>query len=76
MDMQALRAFGFFMAANFQAVLFIGVGFELVSYLEENYSDSFPWAYIVWPVCVMVIGHLYYLMARQIMKSEPKRKSK
>lgn len=75
MDKQALRAFGFFMAANFQAVLLIGVAFELVSYLEENYPDVFPWAYVVWPCCVLLIGHLYYLIVRQMIENERKRKS-
>ena len=76
MDKQALKALGYFMAANFQAVLLIGIAFELVSYLEENYSSPFPWNYVVWPICLILIGHLYYLIVRLLIESERKRKNK
>ncbi len=76
MNFQGLKAFGYFMAANCQAILFIGIAFELVSYLEEHYPKAFPWPYLVWPSCVFVIGHFYYLMGRQILKADRKRKYK
>lgn len=75
MDKPVLRAFGYFMAANFQAVILIGVAFKLVSYLEEHYPVAqLRWAYLVWPACVLIIGHSYFLIMRQILKAEEKRK--
>lgn len=74
MDVQVIRAFGYFMAANFQAVLLIGGAFKLVSYLEAHFTNVFPWPYLVWPCCVLIIAHSYYLMGVQILRIEGKNK--
>lgn len=71
---EALKAFGYLMAANGQAVLLVGLAFELVSYLKEHYLSTFPWHYVVWPACVLVIGHSYYLVGRRIIELDEKRK--
>ena len=60
------------MAANMQAVVMIGIAFELVPYLEEHYRKDFSWAYIVWPTCVAVIAHTYYIVMRRILQMEKK----
>lgn len=76
MDKNGWKGFAYLMAANFQAVLLIGLAFKLVSYLEKEYSQSFPWDYLVWPICLLIIAHSYYLIMRQIMKLGEKRKTK
>lgn len=70
MDKLALRAFGYFMAANFQAVVVVGAAFELVSYLKSNYPNFEYWPYVVWPTAVLVIANMFYLILRQLVRSE------
>ncbi len=64
------------MAANGQAVLLVVLAFDLVSYLEGHYPGTLPWSYLVWPLCVLIIGHSYYLIGRRIMELEERRKKK
>lgn len=76
MDKHVVKAFAYFMAANFQAVLMIGMAYELLNYLEASYRDSFPWSYIVWPSCVFLVGQIYYLMIRYVLKLDAESRKK
>ena len=76
MNKQVWKAFAYFMAANFQAVLLIGFAFKLVEFLDQKYPQSFAWAFLVWPICVLVIAHSYYLMARQVVQLDKKKRDK
>jgi hypothetical protein len=76
MDGQGLKILAYFMAANFQAVVLIGLSFELVSYLESHYFGVFYWSFLVWPSCVLIVGYLYYVMMRQVLQSERRNRKK
>ncbi len=68
MNKEIIMLFGYFMAANGQAVLLIGLAFELVSYLEDHYPNTHSWPYIIWPSCVFMVAYSYFIIVRRIIQ--------
>lgn len=70
MNQKFIRVFGYVLAANGQAVLLIFASKEIIAYLSSNFPQSFSWDSVVWPTIILVIAHTYYVIIRNLIRSE------
>jgi hypothetical protein len=68
-----IRVFAYFLAANTQAVLLIGAARWLIRFLDGRYP-TFGWSVVVWPLCVLGVGHSYYIVIRRLLIVDKKRR--
>jgi hypothetical protein len=64
------RAFSFLIAAQIQAMAILGAAWWIGSYLNENHPISFNWYAITFPVGVIAVAQMFYVVVRAALMQE------
>ena len=71
-----VRTIGHLLAANGQAIAFIFAADWFTNYLDGEYPIAQGWGRIIWPIVVLSIAYTYFVILRNMIRSESRRTRK
>lgn len=73
---EIIKVFSYLVAVTTQAgVLIVGAP-HLAKLLEKNYPASSGWSWVVWPLSLAVVAHLFWVFIRYLLKVDKENSKK
>ncbi len=69
-----VKALGYFLAANMQAVTLLWLGYKAIEYLEVMHPKNFSWHLVVWPLVLGAVAYTYYKIIKALLHLEKRDK--
>lgn len=70
--MKNFQNFGLVLAANFETIVYMGLGWFFAGYLNEHYPRDYDWAKVTYVFALLLIVRSWYVVFRVLIRSQKK----